>query len=101
MQTVHWSMPDCSLGIRAAIVSDVHNRNHAEILRRVSEEKPDIILIPGDLFSALNPDERHYAPNARHPNAPSFDLLESFAKIAPTFLETPMFDIIADHERSS
>ena len=86
MQTVYWELPQKNFGLCAAVISDVHNRNHAEILRRVSKEKPEIILIPGDLFSALNPDERHYAPNSRHPNAPSFDLLESLAKIAPTFL---------------
>ena len=85
MQTVHWELSQQIFGLKAAIVSDVHNRNHAEILRRVSAENPEIILIPGDLFSALNPEEQHYAPSAKHPNEPSFELLESFAKIAPTF----------------
>lgn len=86
MQTVHWELPQKIFGLKAAIVSDVHNRNHAEILRRVSAENPEIILIPGDLFSALNPEEKHYAPSDKHPNAPGFDLLRNFSEIAPTFL---------------
>ena len=63
MQTVYWELPQKNFGLKAAVVSDVHNRNHDEILRRVSAEKPEIILIPGDLFSALNPKEKHYAPS--------------------------------------
>ena len=86
MQTVHWKLSHLNLGISAAVVSDVHNRNHEKIFSRVLAEKPDIILIPGDLFSALNPEERHYAPSKRHPNAPGFELLSRFSALAPTYL---------------
>lgn len=85
MQTLHLKLSSPKLGISAAVVSDVHNRNHGEILHRVSSEKPDIILIPGDLFSALNPEERHYAPSQKHPNDPGFELLSRFSDVAPTY----------------
>ena len=98
MKTAYWDLPQKVFGLRAAVVSDVHNRNHSEILRRVSAENPEIILIPGDLFSALNPEEQHYAPSEKHPNEPSFDLLRSFASIAPTFLSLGNHESYADPE---
>ena len=78
-------MPGSNLGLRAAIVSDVHNRNRSEVLKRVSAERPDIILIPGDFFSALNPENKHYAPTKKYPNRPGFAVLRQFAKLAPTY----------------
>ena len=86
MQTVYWKFPAKKrFGLRAAVVSDLHNRNHSSVLDAVASEKPDLILIPGDFMSALNDLEKHYAQSNRHSNLAGFELLRRFSELAPTF----------------
>ncbi len=42
---------------RAAVVSDVHERNVDSVISAVSEISPDIVLIAGDLCEAKTPDK--------------------------------------------
>ncbi len=85
MRTLHWKLPQSRFGLRAAIVSDLHNRNHHDVLNIVLSEKPDLILMPGDIFSALNRDVRHYAETNKYSNLAGFELFRRFAEIAPSY----------------
>ena len=53
-------IPAAFSGFRIAQVSDLHNaefgKNNAELLKLLSESKPDIIVITGDLIDANHTD---------------------------------------------
>ena len=63
-------------GLRIAVAADIHDTEHDLILDALRTEKPDIILIPGDLMcekSLLNAENRGYA------------FLRACAELAPTY----------------
>ena len=64
-----------------ALVSDLHGGDPAPVLRVLEEEKPDYILMPGDIFERLDG-----AEDEEHENA--LALLRGAARIAPTFYST-------------
>lgn len=70
-----------------ALVADLHDREGGDVLKALSEMKPDIIAIPGDLTARLDCLEGEAAPCDRgiatHKNA--FGFLSEAAKLAPTF----------------
>lgn len=43
-----------NLNIKLAIVADLHDTNPKEILLKLQKEKPDLILVPGDLLERIN-----------------------------------------------
>ncbi len=64
-----------------AIVSDLHGRDPVEAISLLKEERPNIILMPGDIFEELNGNNEHGYEN-------SLKLLYEASKIAPTFYST-------------
>ncbi len=84
MKTTRYRLSANQKGVsfKAAVVADLHDRGYDHILPRLREERPDLILIPGDLTERLT-----YAPEEiRHdPKRPGLGLLAECADIAPTF----------------
>jgi predicted MPP superfamily phosphohydrolase len=80
--------PKLDRKLRIVLISDLHDRPSEKIIKRLSELKPDIIAIPGDLTSRLDCLEGNIAPNDNgkpisHKSA--FSLLDAAASIAPTY----------------
>lgn len=79
---------DRRMPVRAAIVSDLHGRSAADIIKILGMLKPDIILAPGDILELK---DRGY------PHGISF--LMQAASIAPTYYSTGNHDkILSDSE---
>lgn len=77
-------------GIVLAVLADIHNRRVAEFLPIVEKNKPDRILIPGDLVdgAAIEKVKEHegFVEDA-------VELLDRISEIAPTYLS------IGNHEK--
>ena len=56
MKTTRYALHTTKPGIsfKACIVADLHDRPYDAILSILEREKPDLILIPGDLSEALD-----------------------------------------------
>ncbi len=65
---------------RAAVVADLHDRPYDRLLPLLRREKPDCILIPGDLTERLSP-----SVEPDEVSRPGLSLLAECAAIAPTF----------------
>ena len=68
--------PKKDLRLRAAIASDLHGMGHKKVLDILQAERPDLILIPGDLMEDLQ---------LADPNDEGYAFLRDCAKIAPTY----------------
>ena len=66
------------VSFKACVVADLHDHSYKHILPILKAERPDLILIPGDLTEALLED---VAPADR----PGISLLQECAAISPTF----------------
>lgn len=64
-----------------ALVSDLHGQSPEKVIEILKEERPDYILLAGDIFERLNGER-----NEKYENG--LTLLEESAKIAPTFYST-------------
>lgn len=42
-----------NMGIKIAVVADLHDTNPKEVLLKLKQEKPDLILVPGDLLERV------------------------------------------------
>lgn len=77
-------------GLVLAVLADIHNRRVAEFLSIVEKNKPDRILIPGDLVdgAAIEKSKEHeeFVEDA-------VELLDRIGEIAPTYLS------IGNHEK--
>lgn len=51
-----YDVPGESRGIRAALVTDLHNCDHTDLLGLLREESPDLILCAGDILERHDPD---------------------------------------------
>ncbi len=80
MKLTRYRLPSRHEGVafRAAVVADLHDRPFEKILPLLERERPDLILIPGDLTESLTP-----AATGRP--RPGLSLLHHCATIAPTF----------------
>jgi len=67
--------------LKFAIVSDLHGKDPTKVIDILKEERPDYILMPGDIFERLDKDLGQVYDNALR-------LLTESAKIAPTFYST-------------
>ncbi len=74
----------------AAVVADLHDHPYDDVLRILERERPDIILIPGDLTEWL-------ADDSSAVFRPGLGLLEKAAGIAPTFYSFGNHEIGAFH----
>ncbi len=88
--TLHTSRPGISF--KACIVADLHDRPYGDILSILERERPDMILVPGDLCEAL---DRPAAEVSR----PGLGLLSACAAIAPTFYSFGNHEIGGCHGR--
>ncbi len=81
MRITRYRLPTDRPGVsfKAAVVADLHDRPYARLLPLLVREKPDLILIPGDLTERLD-----LSP-ADAPYRPGLDLLAACVAIAPTF----------------
>ena len=88
--TIKTTYPDMDL--RMAVVADLHDheRSRASVLRILERERPDVILVPGDLTESL--DE---ALDGRV--RPGLRLLSEMVGIAPTFYAFGNHEIGACH----
>lgn len=67
--------------LKFALVSDLHGQNPDEVLSMLWKEKPNYILMPGDIFERLDGSDDEWHENALR-------LLRGAAEIAPTFYST-------------
>lgn len=80
------------VSFKAAVVADLHDRPYGEILAILRRERPDLILIPGDLSEWLKPEK---TPADR----PGLGLLAECAALAPTFYSFGNHEIGGCHGR--
>ena len=66
------------ISFKACVVADLHDRPYGKILPILKNERPDLILIPGDLTEQFDTAPAH-VPH------PGLELLAECAAIAPTF----------------
>ncbi len=78
IKTTHYCVPVKGLQkkLRIAHISDLHGMGEDETLEILTREKPDLILIPGDLIEG---------PMLGDPEASGYRFLKKAAQIAPTF----------------
>ena len=80
------------LNVRMAVVADLHDHDRARVrvMRILERERPDVILIPGDLTESLTD-----APDGR--THPGLQLLKEAAAMAPTFYSLGNHEVGACH----
>jgi len=88
-QVTRYQIPANRLGLRLAIASDLHGVAHERILEDLREEKPDLILIPGDLTDDVE---------IRKKDDRSYDFLRAAAKIAPTYYSLGNHELACYHK---
>lgn len=77
------------LGLRLAVASDLHSVAHESILEDLKNEKPDLILIPGDLTDDVE---------IRKEDDRSYDFLRGAASIAPTYYSLGNHELACYHK---
>ncbi|MBQ4111608.1 MAG: metallophosphoesterase [Clostridia bacterium] len=94
MRTTRYCLTTSTPGVcfTAAVVADLHDRDYAPILPILQREKPDLILIPGDLTERLD-----ISPSEC--KRPGLGMLRECASIAPTFYSLGNHEIGARHSR--
>ena len=98
MKLTRYSLSDNGRGVsfRAAVVADLHDRPCPRLLPLLREQRPDLILIPGDLCERLDEDRLNDLA-AGDPKRPGLDLLAELSAIAPTFYSFGNHEIAACH----
>ena len=94
MKTTRYELKTDRPGIafKACIVADLHDRPYGEILSILERERPDLILIPGDLSEALD-------RSGGGVERTGLGLLRECAAIAPTFYAPGNHEIGGCHGR--
>ena len=79
MQNTRYTLTTDRPGIsfKACVVADLHDRPYGRILPILKKEKPDLILLPGDITEQFD--------DGTHPLRPGPELLSECAAIAPSF----------------
>lgn len=90
MRTTYYRVrTDAALGcVRLAVASDLHDSPWREIAERLRAEKPDMILIPGDLT------DDH---GLRNPRNGGYEFLSVCASIAPTYYSLGNHEVACYH----
>ncbi len=81
------SLPAASLKI--AVASDLHGKSGEETLRLLEAERPELLLIPGDLMEDKELADEH---------APGFAFLRACASLAPTYYSLGNHEIACYHK---
>ena len=84
---------------RAVVLSDLHNRRFDDIIEKVKELRPDVLLLPGDIceklldcdFDSLRNDN---SGNARLGNGMGLRFMRELSLIAPTFFAFGNHEIV-------
>lgn len=84
--------PACPKPFRLAIVADTHGSFEGKTLPHLEAERPDAILIPGDLMNRKRYDDES--------GDEGYEFLAACAKIAPTFFSLGNHDIGCFHSGS-
>ena len=83
------SSPVKDFRLRLAVASDLHACPHGEVVKSLREEKPDLILIPGDLM-----DDR----DLLDPNHSGYDFLRQCVALAPTYYSLGNHELACYHK---
>ncbi len=75
--------------LRIAIASDLHGETHRRLFALLAAERPDMILIPGDLA-----DDKQLAD----PTHPAYDFLRFCAALAPTYYSLGNHEVACYHK---
>ena len=91
MKTTYYtlSLPNAPRRLRMAIAADLHNNPFGNATDALTHEKPDLILIPGDL---MDDDE------LRTPSSRGYDFLRLCASLAPTYYSVGNHEIACYHK---
>ena len=91
MQTTHYTIHPSveDMRLRLAVASDLHGCPYTEVIERLRAEKPDLILIPGDLTD----DE-----GLRAPENAAYAFLRECASIAPTYYSLGNHELACYHK---
>ena len=91
MQTTRYTLPAKMLNrnLRIAVASDLHGCSHEDIVKALSAENPDLILIPGDLM------DDHDLRDTKHSG---YDFLRECAAIAPTYYSLGNHELACYHK---
>ncbi len=98
MKVTRYALPNRGTGVsfRAAVVADLHDRPCPKLLPILRAERPDLILVPGDLCERLD-EERLNDPTMEPPERPGLAILSELTAIAPTFYAFGNHEIAACH----
>ena len=75
--------------VKLAVAADLHGDPHDRVLHIIKEERPDMILIPGDLMDDTGLQNAH---------ASGYTFLKECASIAPTFYSLGNHEIACYHK---
>ncbi len=91
MQTTRYTISASKLNrdLRIAVASDLHGCPHEEVVKALSAEKPDLILIPGDLM------DDHDLRDAKHSG---YEFLRQCVAIAPTYYSLGNHELACYHK---
>ena len=70
--------PEFGRSLTFALVSDLHSQAPDEVIEMLKDDKPDCILLPGDIFERLG-------GLCENINENGFELLEKVSQLAPSF----------------
>lgn len=89
IQVTNYKIQTNGIKCRLAVASDLHGMDHSYLLELLAAQKPDLILIPGDLT---------YDEALRDEQNKAYDFLEKAAKIAPTYYSLGNHEIACYHK---
>ncbi len=91
MQLTHYhlELPALPRPLTLAVAADLHGQNGEEALRLLEEQKPDMILIPGDLMEDTE---------LQDAGASGFAFLRACAGLAPTYYSLGNHEIACYHK---
>lgn len=87
----HYTLPACEGGkkMKIAIAADLHGASFEVPLQMIREERPDLILIPGDLMEDTETENE---------SASGLSFLRECARIAPTYYSVGNHEIACYHK---
>lgn len=91
MKTTHYYLQNDAMSrrLRLAVAADLHGERFDGLIEKIKQEKPDAILIPGDLM-----DDRDLADE----KASGFAFLRACVAVAPTFYSLGNHEIACYHK---
>ena len=91
MKTTYYTvtMPKAPREMRLAIAADLHNNRFEAAIDALRREKPDMILIPGDLMDDVE---------LRDPTSRGYEFLRLCAALAPTYYSIGNHEIACYHK---